>query len=150
LEFIDKTDHNSENGNIQTNDGESLPKDPNIETAISQDSSKPAFSSYAKKSEQGLFPIRKIFITVDGNTPENEDFVRSHMKLSENDPFNPHLADEAIHSLFATNFFEDIHFSADQNEDGTLDLSFSLTMRPKIAAIEYPHEKVNNKKLKKD
>ncbi|MDR1906742.1 MAG: outer membrane protein assembly factor BamA [Puniceicoccales bacterium] len=171
--FTDAIDYNSDNGDTKTNDGESLPKDSNIikktesqpnkskeqesdpvqshtETAISQDSSETAFSSYAKKSEQGPFPIRKIFITVDGNIPENEDFIRSHMKLSENDPFNLYLADEAIHSLFATNLFEDIHISADQNEDGTLDLSFSLTMRPKIAAIEFPHERVSNKKLKKE
>lgn len=110
----------------------------------------PTFSSYAKKSEQGPFLIRKIFITVDGKVPENEDFIRSRMNLSENEPFNPYVADGAIHSLYETNIFKDIRISADQNEDGTLDVSFFLTTRPKIAAIEFPHEKVSNKKLKKE
>jgi outer membrane protein insertion porin family len=120
-----------------------------IEPTASTDASGTTFSTYAKQSEQGPFLVRKIFITVDGTPPESEDFIRSHMKLSEHQPFNPHLADEAIHSLFGTNIFEDIRISADQNEDGTLDVFFALTMRPKIAAIEFPNEKVSNKKLKK-
>ncbi|MDR1590417.1 MAG: outer membrane protein assembly factor BamA [Puniceicoccales bacterium] len=132
---------------------ETLPDDSDIKKESEPDSLPPSattFSSYAKTSEQGPFLIRKIFITVDGNVPANEDFIRSRMKLSEEESFNPYVADEAMHSLFATNIFEDIHISADQNRDGTLDVHLMLTSRPKIAAIEYPHEKTSNKKLKKE
>jgi outer membrane protein assembly factor BamA len=96
-----------------------------IEKAISEDSSKMAFSSFVKKSEQSPYPIRKIFITIDYHIPENEDSVRSLIKLLANNPFNLHLADKAIYSLFATNFFEDIHISADQKEDEALNLAVS-------------------------
>jgi outer membrane protein insertion porin family len=119
-------------------------------SVTSADATENTFSTYAKQSERGHFPIRKIFITVDGTPPESENFIRSHMKLSEGEPFNPYVADEAIHSLFGTNIFDDIRVSADQNEDGTLDVFFALTTRPKIEAIEFPHEKVSNKKLKKE
>jgi outer membrane protein insertion porin family len=109
-----------------------------------------AFVPYEKKSEYSLQPIRKIAITVDGQPPKTEDFIRAHIKLSEGNPFNVHTADEAIHSLFQTNMFDDIRLSVDQNVDGSLVLNFSLTTRPKIAAIEFPHEKISNKKLKKE
>jgi outer membrane protein insertion porin family len=87
---------------------------------------------------------------VDGQPPKTENFIRSHIKLCEGDAFNALSADEMIHSLSKTNMFDDIRMAVDQNADGTLDLIFSLTTHPKIAAVEFPHEKINNKKLKKE
>ncbi|MDR2812740.1 MAG: outer membrane protein assembly factor BamA [Puniceicoccales bacterium] len=158
-EITDGTDHHSASDSIPIKD--SLSRDESQRSPITLDKSKGqesdsshppgiAFSSYAKKAGQGPFSIRKIFITVDGNVPENDDFIRSHIQLSEHEPFNPHVADKTIHSLFATDIFKDVRISVDQNEDGTLDVLFSLTTRLKIEAIEFPHEKISNKKLKKE
>lgn len=115
----------------------------------SEESKKSTFTSYEKKNERSLFSVRTITILLDGKVPGNEDFIRSHIKLTKGDSFDRHFADEAIHSLSATNMFDDVRVSADQNEDGSLDLIFSLTTRPKIATIEFPHAKISNKKLKK-
>jgi outer membrane protein insertion porin family len=108
------------------------------------------FSSYEKKTEESASAIKTITIIVDHGEAKNENFIRAHMKLSEGDPFNPHIADEAIHSLATINMFDDIRIVADQNDDGTVNLTLSMMTRPKIAAIEFPHEKVSNKKLKKE
>ncbi|MDR1303065.1 MAG: outer membrane protein assembly factor BamA [Puniceicoccales bacterium] len=109
-----------------------------------------AFVPYEKKSEYSLQPIRKIVIAVDGQPPKTEDFIRAHIQLREGDAFSVHTADEAIHSLAQTGMFDDVRLSVDQNSDASLVLNFSLTTRPKIAAIEFPHEKISNKKLKKE
>ncbi|MDR1435129.1 MAG: outer membrane protein assembly factor BamA [Puniceicoccales bacterium] len=115
-------------------------------------SAKPSFSPYAKKENTGEknFPIEKITITVDGLPPQNEDFIRSHIRFTEGDAFNPYVADGVIHSLAALGMFDDINISADQNDNGTLHLKLSLVTRPKIEAIEFPHRKINNKKLKQE
>jgi hypothetical protein len=117
-ETADRDHLHSEEGNIPINDAENFPKDESQtqdkgkgQKLDSPNSSEPPFSSYAKKNKLGPFPIRKIFITVDGNILENDDFVRSCMRLSEGDLFNAHVVDEISHSLFATNIFEDIQVS---------------------------------------
>ncbi|MDR0418370.1 MAG: outer membrane protein assembly factor BamA [Puniceicoccales bacterium] len=111
-------------------------------------SPKTTLSSYAKNSESGPRSIRNFFITCDGSPLKNEDSIRSRIRLSKGDVFDPYAMDEGIHALFATNAYEDICVSASQNPDGTVDIFLSLTTRPKIISTEFPHEKINNKKLK--
>ncbi|MDR2200663.1 MAG: outer membrane protein assembly factor BamA [Puniceicoccales bacterium] len=121
------------------------------EKFTSEGNGKTVFSSYQKKSEQqGTATIAKIRIMVDGKEAKNEDFIRSHIKRCEGDPFNPYIGDEAIHALAAVNIFDDIYLSADQNNEGTLDLTLSMVTRPKIREIEFPHEKIHNKRLRKE
>lgn len=107
-----------------------------------------SLATYEKSTKAEHFIIRKIKIKTDKGPLESEDFVRTHMRFSEGEEFDPHAADDAIHSLHAIGMFDTIDVEAFQNLDQTVDVVFNLTVRPKIRSIKYPHERVSNKKLK--
>lgn len=106
--------------------------------------------TYDKREKPKDFPVAKLEVYFDGEPAKDESFVRSHIRFTEGEAFDPFAANDLIHSLYATGMFDDIDVTATQNKDRSLNVLVKVTTRPRIANVKFPFEKIGKKKVRKE
>lgn len=80
----------------------------------------------------------------------SEEFIRAHLSLRPGDVYDNALADQSIHALYKTGFFDYVKISVQNITDHTLDLVLQVFPKYKIGAIELKGNKaIHTSKLLK-
>ncbi|UPA28085.1 MAG: outer membrane protein assembly factor BamA [Verrucomicrobiota bacterium] len=109
-----------------------------------------SLGTYGKREQSKNFPVAKIEIRSDGELVRDEAFIRSHIRFTEGEAFDPFAANDAIHSLYAVGMFDDIEITATKNKDLSLNVFVNVKTRPRIANVKFPFEKIGKKKVRKE
>jgi len=85
-------------------------------------------------------------IVVEGNRRIEDETVRSYMRISRGDPYDPALVNDSLKDLFATNLFADVTIS---RRNGTLVVK--VVENPIINRVAFEgNQKFENKELAKE
>lgn len=90
------------------------------------------------RAEEGFInkTIRDIKIDVCNVEGVGEEFVRAHLSLKPGDAYDNSLADQSIHSLYKTGFFDYVKISVQNIQDRTVDLVIQVFPKSKVADIQ--------------
>src|SRR5471032_2055320 len=94
--------------------------------------------------------IDNVFIKFVGPDSVSEQFIRSNIRVKAGDVYRPNSTQDDIHSLYGTGQFYNIRVSADQADDGGVNLTFIVQARPRLTDIKLDgNKKLSGSKLKK-
>lgn len=94
--------------------------------------------------------IDRVDIKFAGPADVSEQFIRSNIRSKAGDIYRPSSTQDDIHSLYGTGQFYNIRVSAESADDGGVNLTFIVQVRPLITGIKLEgNKKVSDSKLKK-
>ena len=94
------------------------------------------FPLFAQENIDETVELGAIHIIYENFKTVDRAFVLSHIRLSEGGPYNRHLSDQSLRSLYDTNYFEFVDFRV-VDVDGISELNIHLTAKYKLRQIEF-------------
>ena len=94
--------------------------------------------------------IDRVDIKFAGPAAVSEQYIRSNIRAKAGDIYRPSSTQDDIHSLYGTGQFYNIRVSAESADDGGVNLTFIVQVRPIITGIKLEgNKKLSDSKLKK-
>ena len=100
---------------------------------------------------QGMGPkIERLDVKFVGPASVSEEFVRANVKLKAGMSYQPGLTQNDVHLLYGTGQFYNIRVQVDQADDGGINLTYVVQVRPRVTEIRFEgNKKLSDSKLKK-
>lgn len=94
--------------------------------------------------------IDRVSVKFVGPASVSEAFVRGSIRLKPGDLYVPGVTEDDVHALYATGQFYNIRVSADQADDGGVNLTYIVQVNPRITEIKITgNDQVSTSKLQR-
>jgi outer membrane protein insertion porin family len=94
--------------------------------------------------------IEQVNIKFIGPATVSEQLIRDNIKLKVSGTYIPGGTQDDVHSLYATGQFYNIRVSADQADDGGVNLTYIVQVRPRVTDVKIEgNNKMSTSKIKK-
>ena len=80
--------------------------------------------------------VDRVDINYVGPTNVSQQFIRANIRLKAGDIYRPSLADDDVHSLYATGQFNNIRYSIDSQDDGGVVVTYTVQANLRITDIK--------------